>query len=165
MKKLAAALKQKLENASKIAVLGVGSQLRGDDVAGILAAQQIEKGRRKISSPQIEVFIGNTAPENLTSQIKKFNPSHLLIIDSADINASPGQMSIIQPQDIAGNTFSTHSLPLKLMVDYLLFSLPDLKVVVIGIQPQNIDMGKNVSKEVIRAIKEFVILFNNLFKL
>ena len=43
MKKLAAVLKQKLDGASGIAVLGIGSDLRGDDAAGIIVAQQIEK--------------------------------------------------------------------------------------------------------------------------
>ena len=74
MQKLKMQLKQKLENAGKVAVLGVGSELRGDDVAGIMAAEQIERiSRPKTTAPELKVFIGHTAPENLTGEIKTRN--------------------------------------------------------------------------------------------
>jgi hydrogenase 3 maturation protease len=161
MKKLAAVLKQKLDGASGIAVLGIGSDLRGDDAAGIIVAQQIEKIKL---SPKIKILIGATAPENLTGEIKKFKPSHLLIIDSADTNAQPGQISIIDPDKVGGTTFCTHCLPIKVMIDYLMQSLCDLKVITIGIQPKNIAVGFDVSKEVKKAAEELAKTIVSLFK-
>ncbi len=166
MTKLTTVLKQKLENARKVAILGVGSELRSDDAAGVLAAQQIKKISRpkKKSAPQVKVFIGETAPENLTGEIKKFEPSHLIIIDSADINTKPGQIKIINPEKVAGTSFCTHSLPIKVMIDYLRQSSPNLKVIVIGIQPQTIVVGSNVSKEVSQAVEELTATIINLLK-
>ena len=63
-------LKPELKGASKIVVLGVGSELRGDDIAGILAAENL-KGK---TSDKLQVLIGGTAPENLTGEIKKLKP-------------------------------------------------------------------------------------------
>jgi len=165
MKKLAAVLKQKLENAGKVAVLGVGSELRGDDVAGIIAAQQIKKisSKKKLLLP-IKVFIGSTAPENLTGEIKKFKPSHLIIIDSADMNVPPGQVSIITPDEIGGTSFCTHSLPLNVIIDYLQQSCRNLKVITIGIQPKNLSVGRPISKEVDSAAQELAVIIINLFK-
>jgi hydrogenase 3 maturation protease len=164
VRKLAAVLKQKLENARKVAILGIGSELRSDDAAGVLAAQQIKKisRQKKKSSPQVKVFIGETAPENLTGEIKKFEPSHLIIIDSADINIKPGQIKIINPEKVGGTSFCTHSLPIKVMIDYLQQSFPDLKAIVIGIQPQTIAVGSNISEEVGHAVEELAVTIVNL---
>lgn len=162
MKKLTAVLKQKLENADRIAILGIGSDLRGDDAAGVIVAQQIEKNLGK--SSKVKVLIGATAPENLTGEIKKIEPSHLIIIDAADTNAQPGQVTVIKPQDIAGTSFCTHSLPLKVMIDYLQQSSHSLKVIIIGIQPKNLAVGSNISKEVSQAVEELAVTIVNLFK-
>jgi hydrogenase 3 maturation protease len=154
VKKLAAVLKQKLENARRVAVLGIGSELRGDDVAGILSAQQIEKiTRRKNTPSEVRVFIGETAPENLTGEIKKFQPTHLIIIDSADLNAEPGHVRVLNPDEIGGISFCTHSLPIKVMTDYLLQSF-DFHVITIGIQPKTLAVGARPSKQIVQAAKQ-----------
>jgi hydrogenase 3 maturation protease len=165
VKKPAEVLKQRLKNAGKVAILGIGSELRSDDAAGVIVAKQIKKvvGPKRKSSPRVKVFIGSTAPENLTGEIKKFKPSHLIIIDSSDTNAPPGQVTIINPENVGGTSFCTHSLPIKVMIDYLQQSCPDLKVIVIGIQPQTIAVGSNVSKKVSQAVDELTATIVNLF--
>jgi hydrogenase 3 maturation protease len=161
---LAAILKRKLENAARIAVLGVGSDLRGDDVAGVLAAQMIEKASRgKTRSPEIKVFIGATAPENLTGEIKRFQPSHLVIIDSADFGGKPGQIAVIEPEAIGGISFCTHTLPIKVMSDYLLQSF-SCQVIVVGIQPRSLAVGGSPSKETLRAAKQLSVTIAKLLK-
>jgi len=146
-------LKQKLENANRIAVLGIGSDLRGDDVVGILAAQQIEKSiKNKTTPPQVQVFIGETAPENLTGEIKRFNPTLMIIIDSADLDTEPGQIRVLNVEEIGGTSFCTHSLPIKVMVDYLLQSLK-FEVITIGVQPKTLAVGAKPSKQIIQVAK------------
>jgi hydrogenase 3 maturation protease len=153
VQKLETALKQTLENAQRVAVLGIGSELRGDDVAGILTAQQIEKTiAGKNALPEVRVFIGETAPENLTGEIKRFQPTHLIIIDAADLNKEPGGIEILNPEKIGGTSFCTHSLPIKVMADYLLQSF-DCQVITIGIQPKTLAVGAQPSKEVLAAAK------------
>jgi len=131
-------LKQKLNNAQRVAVLGIGSELRGDDIAGLLVAQQIEETitKQTISphstrpdksglaqgKPEIRVFIGETAPENLTGEIKKFQPTHLIIIDAAEFNKEPGHIEIMEPETIGGTSFCTPSLPLAVIIGYVLES-------------------------------------------
>jgi hydrogenase 3 maturation protease len=165
VRKLAAVLKQKLENARKVAILGVGSELRSDDAAGVIAAQQIKKisRQKKKSAPRVKVFIGETAPENLTGEIKKFKPSHLIIIDSADTNVPPGQVTIINPEKVGGTSFCTHSLPLKVMIDYLRQSC-DCETIIIGIQPQTIAAGSNISKEIGQTIEELAVTIVSLLQ-
>jgi hydrogenase 3 maturation protease len=146
-------LKNKLKNAKRVAILGIGSELRGDDVAGILTARQIEKTiKNKTISPDVRIFIGETAPENLTGEIKRFQPTHLLIIDSADLDTKPGEIQIINPENIGGTSFCSHSLPIKVLTDYLFQSFK-FEVITIGIQPRSLAFGVKPSKEIVDATK------------
>ncbi|MGD0553123.1 MAG: hydrogenase 3 maturation endopeptidase HyCI [Sedimentisphaerales bacterium] len=156
-------LKQKLNNAQRVAVLGVGSELRGDDVAGLLVAQQIEKTITEQTMPEIRVFIGETAPENLTGEIKKFQPTHLIIIDAAELNKKPGHIEIMEPQTIGGTSFCTHSLPLKVIIGYLLESFK-FQAIIIGIQPKTLVFGAQPTKEVVAAAKHIAKTITALFK-
>lgn len=146
-------LKQKLNNARRVAILGIGSELRGDDIAGLLVARQIEKTiTKQTTSPEVRVFIGETAPENLTGEIKKFQPTHLIIIDAAELNKEPGHIEIMEPGTIGGTSFCTHSLPIKVMVDYMLESFK-FEAILIGIQPKTLVFGAQPTKEVVAAAK------------
>jgi len=152
-------LKNRLNGAKKIALLGVGSEFRADDAAGMLVAERVEKStrhktqdtRKKVT---LKTFLGATAPENLTGEIIKFKPSHVIIVDTADIKQKPGTVLLLETKDLGeGVSFSTHKLPPKVMMDYFT-RLLQCKIMVIGIQPKSIIFGKTVSKEVLSSVKE-----------
>ena len=146
-------LKLRLEGATKIAVLGIGSLLRADDAAGMLVAEEIEKRCGKANGkPEIKVFFGETAPENLTGEIKKFEPTHLIIVDSGDTGKNPGAITVIGPEEETGVSFSTHQLPTGIMIDYLLKFI-QCQVTIIVIQPKTLTFNHPLSKEVTGAVK------------
>ena len=145
-------------------MLGIGSELRGDDIAGLLAAQQIEKTiTEQTTLPEVRVFIGETAPENLTGEIKKFQPTHLIIIDAAELNKEPGHIEIMEPGTIGGTSFCTHSLPLKIIIGYLLESFK-FQAIIIGIQPKTLTFGAQPTKEVVAAAKRIAKTITKLLK-
>jgi hydrogenase maturation protease HycI len=193
-------LKQKLltllKNAERVAVLGIGSDLRGDDAVGLLVLDHLRKtiskrkksrlsfrsaGRRRgISAKSInaaeilhpdcrrrigiqddnkgvplaerafELFNGGTAPENLTGEIRRFRPSHLVLIDAVDLGKKPGTIELLNPRDTANVSFFTHKLPIKLMLDYLADEMKFIQFL-IGIQPRNLDFAAPVSLPVKKA--------------
>ena len=143
-------LKKKLNNAACIVLVGVGSELRGDDGAGLLVADKL-----KSKNSKVKILIGGTAPENLTGEIKRLKPSHLIIVDSADFQAAPGAIEVIGYDKIGGHSFSTHSAPLKMMIDFLLADI-SFEPIVIGIQPGSLEFGAAVSPEVAAAVDEVV---------
>ncbi|MEI8218324.1 MAG: hydrogenase maturation protease, partial [Elusimicrobiota bacterium] len=96
---------------------------------------------------------GYTAPENITGEIRKFAPSHLIIIDAADTSDTPGTISFINPDDIAGISFSTHMMPLKILVDYITADTKCL-IAIIGIQPQTLTFGQPVTPAITAAATE-----------
>jgi len=149
MPNLKTILKKKLEHAKKIAVLGIGSELRADDAAGLLVAEEL----KKIKNSKIKVFLGSTAPENLTGEVIKYKPTHIIIIDSADADQKPGSILLVNPEEVGGVSFSSHMLPVKMIVDYLLESLK-CEIIIIGIQPKILTFGETISKEVKKSIKQ-----------
>jgi len=162
-------LKNRLSDAHSVAVLGIGSELRSDDIAGILAAGEFEKrlaktrpsinSGRALSLPKgrkktiFKVFFGSTAPENLTGEIKAFKPDHIIIIDTVDMNEKPGTVIAVPISEIAsGVTFSTHKMPAKILADYFIKSLK-CGITMIGIQPSSLEFGKPVSPSVRNSAK------------
>jgi hydrogenase 3 maturation protease len=132
-------LKKKLKGAKKIAVLGVGSLLRNDDAAGLLVAEEL----KKIKNPKLKVFLGSTAPENLTGEIIKYRPTNIVIVDSVDTDRKPGSILLISPQEVDGVSFFTHMLPVKMIVDYFLESLK-CEIIIVGIQPKSLEFGETI---------------------
>lgn len=156
MRTLKKTLRNRFYGAERIAVLGVGSDLRADDVSGMLAARSLKDklSKRKGRVP-VKIFFGETAPENLTGEIKRFKPSHLIMIDTIDAGKRAGSIYLFKPEDVgAGASFSTHKMPAKILIDYLVSSC-GCQATVIGIQPKTVDFGKAVSDSV-RAATERV---------
>jgi hydrogenase 3 maturation protease len=159
---LKTALKNWLRDAKRIALLGVGSELRGDDAAGILVVGEVKKNLSKVSGTRkFRAFDGATAPENLTGEIKRFKPTHLAIIDSADIGKKAGEIILLKPQMARGVSFCTHQLPLKILVDYLMDSI-DCRVMIIGVQPKRLDFGSLPSKEIQKSVKIIADTFKEI---
>lgn len=147
-------LQRKLKSAKKISILGVGSEFRADDIAGRFIAEEIKK-QIPPKSKKVKVILGETAPENFTGEIIGFKPSHLIILDAADTNTDPGTINIIQPDQVEGVSFSTHMLPLSIMVNYLKETL-DCEVLILGIQPRTVEYGAKPSREVMASARQVV---------
>lgn len=150
MPTLKVALKKQLNSAEKIALLGVGSEFRCDDACGMLVAEKLKESCRS-QHKKFRVFFGATAPENLTGEIKKFKPSHVIIVDAADTGKKAGSITLIKPRQATGISFSTHQLPLSIMVEYLMQSV-SCEVVIIGIQPKTTKFGSGISREVKKSV-------------
>jgi hydrogenase 3 maturation protease len=147
-------LRSKLKKAQKIAVLGVGSHLRADDAVGLIIAKELDtcikdKQKRK----RIKVFLGETAPENLTGEIKKFKPTHLIVIDAVDFHLTTGALRVVNISDEAGVSFSTHRVPVGILRDYLYKSI-GCETILIGMQPGSTEFCGCLSRKIKESIKE-----------
>jgi len=137
------------KGAKRVVIVGVGSELRGDDAAGLEVVRRL---KRILTSPQVMLVEGGAAPENFTTKIKRFNPTHIVFIDAADIGGEPGSVTLIAPERIVGSAF-THRLPLSFLADYLKTQI-NARILVIGIQPENLKFSDKISQRVEKAIKE-----------
>ncbi len=130
----------------KLAILGVGSELRGDDGVGPYLSE-------KLSSFNSESFLsinGDLIPENFTGDLRKFQPENIIIIDAAFMGKSTGYIEIVRINDLTGISFSSHSMPLSVLGKYLLQEI-GANIYILGIQSSNIDFGSEISREVKEA--------------
>lgn len=146
-------LKDKLQGFSKITIIAIGSELRGDDAAGLLVARELEKNKLFADKSKFQILYTHTAPENFTGEVKKFCPSHIIMIDAAQMGKDFCEASIIENEKINSTSFSTHSLPIKIMVDYMKDEI-GAETVIIGIQPGNIKFGSGISDKFKKAAKK-----------
>lgn len=157
---LEAFIKEKAAAGKKAAIMGVGSVLRSDDGAGMYL---IEKLQELTKSDNLLLVAGSTAPENFTGVIKDFAPDTLFIVDAAQMNLPVGEIRVLDTTDINGLSFSTHMLPLPVMLNYLRLEA-NCEVVCIGIQPENTDMGFAMCEKVKSTVETLARLFAEAYK-
>ncbi|ABK98229.1 hydrogenase 3 maturation endopeptidase HyCI [Pelobacter propionicus] len=158
-------LKARLEGCRRVALLGIGSELRGDDAAGILVVR--EMGKLVSEGPfrclDVAGFEGANAPENVTGYIRSYKPSHILVVDAAEIGAQVGFCREISISEISETNFSTHTLPLKVIADYLEQST-GADIVVLGIQPGPVGFAMAPTLELVTAVARVSHCLYGLFR-
>ena len=157
---LSALLRASLRPARSLAVVGIGSDLRGDDIAGLLVLRNLRAALARSRSKTIQLFNGGTAPENLTGEIVRFQPSHILLVDAADLGQKPGTVKLLEPETIGGVSFSTDVLPLSILADYLKRALP-CRIIILGIQPGPTGFGLTPSRAISQAARRLARLILN----
>lgn len=137
------------EITAKNVMLAVGNSMMGDDAAGPMLYDLMQE------SP-VDGWIainGGSAPENVAHQVRALKPERLLIVDAADIGLNPGEIRIIDPDDIAEMfIMSTHNLPLNFLIDQLKEDIDE--VIFLGIQPDLVAFYMPVNEKVISAVQQ-----------
>mgnify|MGYP005831077657 CR=1 FL=1 len=150
---------ERLGDAKKLLILGVGNDIRQDDGVGPKIIRDLQG---KVSG-KVKLVDAGTVPESFTGVIKSFKPTHILIIDAAGMGTPPGYMKFIEKDQILGVSFSTHQMPLSLLIEYLESEM-DSKIYLLGIQPASNEFGGNLTSEVKKAKERIVNLILNIFK-
>ena len=163
MKNTINSLAEFFTDGGRFAFLGVGSPLRADDSVGLYITESLENRLKPGKDKEMRFYLGESAPENFSGELRNFSPSHLVIFDAAEIGETPGYFRPIQPAEIGGVSFSTHMLPLKILVEYLVATI-GCKVMVVGVQPKNLEFAEPLSVEVKQAADKFVEEFVGMLK-
>jgi hydrogenase 3 maturation protease len=154
-------LRMRLKSVKRLLVLGIGNELEGDDGAGIVLARRLKKDWG-MSGRLCALEVG-LAPENFISAIRGFDPSHILVVDAADMGLSPGSARIVEKSEIAGLAVSTHGLSLSFLIDYLEKEL-GVTIIVVGVQPLRVGLPKRISKSVIETLDSLEKMLSNILR-
>ncbi len=138
-----------LTDCRRLAVLGIGNPFRGDDAVGIEVLKRL-KGKVPENA---RLFECETVPENRLDEIESFQPSHVLMIDAAQLNVDPGGARLVLPEEFARTVLSTHAMPLFILAEVLRKSL-NAKVMLLGVQPERVEFGENLSPKLRKASRE-----------
>lgn len=131
----------------KTVIVGIGNIMKGDDGFGPALIKRLDG---KIKAVCIDA---GSAPENYTGAISKQNPDTILLVDAVHLDLAPGQYEILKPQDILKSGFTTHDISPRMFIEYL-ESQTKARIFLLGIQPQNISLGDEMSDNVKKALAE-----------
>jgi hydrogenase 3 maturation protease len=123
-----------LQKDKKKLFVGIGNLLRTDDGVGVYISKSI-RTNDSILSLTVEASI-----ENYIGKINSLNPDMLILIDCVDMKAITGTFKLLSLKQIQDMTFNTHNISFKRLSEF--FTMP---VFVLGIQPEKIDFGENLS--------------------
>jgi hydrogenase 3 maturation protease len=124
---------KRAEQPVRLAVLGIGHELCGDDAVGVRLAGMLRP--LTAGNERLLVIEAGPAPENFTGPLRRFRPDLVLLVDAAQMDAGPGTIGWLDLQSVGGISASSHTLPLHILVSYLVAEL-GCQVALIGIQPE-----------------------------
>ena len=152
-------LEEELSGWKQLVILGVGNELGGDDSLGLSAARKLKEALSGISG--VEVLAVGNAPENFTGLVRRLSPSHIVLIDAAEMGETAGTIKLVQAHQIEGMMPSTHTLSLSMLVKYLEQELGS-KVLILGMQPKSLCFGTTLSEEVESSINKLLLILEGL---
>jgi hydrogenase 3 maturation protease len=135
-------LQRRIQDARRLAIVGIGDELMPPDRLGMFVAREI--GERQI--PGVIIFLAGTVPESITGPLRRSRPEHVLFLDAADMGAKPGTIALIEPERIRASLITTHVLPLSVVMDYIERET-GAGVTLLGIQPDLTGPDKDLSEE------------------
>ena len=150
-----------LTPADRLVIIGMGNHEKGDDAAGIYCVDRLKSSLGKDLPHHVRIINAGVMPENFTGDIRSFQAKKILIIDAVIAGHAPGTIFAIDPDRIANEDVSTHRMPLSMLYRFLEESL-GCNVLMIGIEPENVDLDTKISKNVQSSIE---LIANQLFLL
>ncbi|MFW9884841.1 MAG: hydrogenase maturation peptidase HycI [Candidatus Thorarchaeota archaeon] len=148
-----------IADAKKIAVLGVGNDLRSDDGLGLV----IVDGLKHMQGPNLLVENVGSVPEAFASNLTDFGAEKVIMVDAADMLRLPGHIELITKDRIGGITISTHRMPLSLLMQYL-EDRTGAQTLLLGVQPKNIEFGEGLSPEIQTVTEKIISTLETMLK-
>jgi hydrogenase maturation protease HycI len=131
----------------RLAVVGIGHELRGDDAAGIAIARKLQSSENE----RLRVINAGAAPENFTGVLREFVPDLVLIVDAMQMNEPPGTVQLFNVHDTENYGVTTHALSCHMFALYLEVEL-NCVVKLLGIQAGQDSLGAELSPEVRQSV-------------
>ena len=138
----------------RLAILGIGNELNGDDAAGVLVARQIRANLAPADlGPAGSLFVveAGPSPESFTGPLRRFAPHLVVLVDAAELSEPPGTILCFDWRDAEGLSASTHTLPPSLLAKFLTREV-GCGVLLVGIQAKSLELDGPVSAEVRAAV-------------
>ncbi|MCX8169309.1 MAG: hydrogenase maturation peptidase HycI [Candidatus Methanomethylicia archaeon] len=142
-----------IADARKVVIMGVGNLLRGDDAIGIKIIEDLKEKFHSLLLLNKSVILLNCgfSPENFLGKLETISPSHIIIIDAVEMGSTPGSIGVFRKEDLIGFvTISTHNISPELLFTFL-EDVIGAKVLLLGIQPKNLNFCEEISNEVCEA--------------
>jgi len=146
-----ATLSAALNRSPRLALLGIGNELNGDDAAGVLVVRQLIA--RLASRPHLLLLEAGLAPEAFTAPLRRFAPDCVILVDAALLDETAGAIALVDWRQTDGLSATTHTLPPSVLVEYIQHEL-NCPVELILVQPEDIEFDHPLTPAVARAVDD-----------
>lgn len=136
-------------------VVGVGNTIFSDDGVGVHAARLLERDPRLPAN--VSVLDGGTLGLELLAYVS--DAKRVLFLDAVNTGQTAGALSRMTADELLGirGGSSVHQLGLAdLIASMMLVGPTQQEIVVLGVQPGNVDWGTTLSPPVQEALKPLV---------
>ncbi|MCX7598691.1 MAG: hydrogenase maturation protease [Armatimonadetes bacterium] len=145
-----------MSNTTKrIVVLGVGSELHGDDSVGVVVARRLQG---KSLPENVEVVVGHTGGLNLLFDME--GADWAIVVDAVDFGGRPGEICVFEAEDAdlvkVSRVASLHHVSLADVLELGRETGITPRVTVVGIQPGQLGFGQDLSAEVAQRVEAAV---------
>jgi hydrogenase maturation protease len=145
------------EDRPSTLVLGVGNILLSDEGVGV---HVIETLKGQDLPPDVEVLDGGTASLELLNIMA--NRDKVIVIDAVEGGGEPGTIYRFTPDDIKYHSMTFTSLHqislLETLTDAKYLGIAPKTVVILGIEPKEMDLGLEMTTEAAAAVPRVVEL-------
>lgn len=125
-------------SGKNVAILGVGNPLRRDDAFGPLL---VERLRRKVNA---SIINAGKAPENYLGKLTALQPEVVIIVDVADFDAEPGDIALLEIDDIQDSDLTTQNASLDLIGKFMPAIMP-VNVLLLAVMPASTAFGASMT--------------------
>jgi hydrogenase maturation protease len=124
----------------RVCLVGIGNPDRGDDAFGLRLAEAM----RDLGHP--DVVLAERVPERWTERLARGGFQAVVFLDTVQMNAAPGDVVFLESAQIAARypQLSTHKLSLGTLAALIEVEGPT-RVFLLGVQPQSLDYGAELS--------------------
>jgi hydrogenase maturation protease len=124
----------------------VGNLLKKDDGVGVYICSQLEK------NPALHCLVVEASLEKFIGKINSLDPEILILVDCMYFpGKDPGYFEFLSINRIMRYAVHTHNISLGNIADF--FTMP---VYILGIHPEHVDFGENLSDPVKKAADKIV---------
>jgi hydrogenase 3 maturation protease len=149
----------RMTKGARVAVVGIGHELRGDDAAGVAIVRALETAAR--NDECLLVIDAGPAPENQIGPLLRFEPDVILFVDAAQMGEASGTVRWVSWHETDGLGASTHTLSPQVLARFLVHEL-GCEVLLLGIQPASCAVGARLSPAVAEAVHSTVQVLLNV---
>jgi hydrogenase 3 maturation protease len=148
-----------IAGASRIAIFGIGNDLRTDDGLGLV----IVGGLKHLEGSNLLIENVGSVPEAFASNLTEFGAERVLMVDAADMLKPPGYVELITKDRIGGITLSTHRMPLSLLMQFL-EDRTGARCIVLGVQPKSVEFGEGLTPEIHAKAEKIISTLETMLK-
>lgn len=141
------------DTTPRVAVIGMGNRLLGDDAVGSIIARALRWSMA--NQPHRLCLDVGLGLESYTGPILRFHPALLLLTDAANLGMPAGTIRLLAPSSTVAGPTSTHTQSLIPFAQYIRAQNP-CHILLLGIQPASTLPGQRLSPAVRHSARQIV---------